>query len=91
MDSLSGEGKAGSDDIRLDVEFSSSSHTSSGRRRQTRAKKKPQEEVKSKCPEVFKGKRKAKPDIPGGGPGAKRVKKTELHQEEQQNNTPKSR
>ena len=91
MDSLSGEGKAGSDDIRLDVEFSSSSHTSRGRRRQTLAKKKPEEEVKSKCPEVFKGKRKAKPDIPGGGPGAKRVKKTELHQQEQQNNTPKSR
>merc|ERR1712241_1103095 len=54
MESLSGQGKAGSEDSRLDIEFSSSSdtrRTSRGRRRQINSKKEPEEVVKS--PEIF--------------------------------------
>ena len=71
MESLSGQGKAGSEDCRLDIEFSSSSdnrRTSRGRRRQIMAKKEP-EEVVNKSPEIFKRKRKAKPETPGRGRG----------------------
>jgi len=70
MESLSGQGKAGSEDSRLDIEFSSSSdtrRTSRGRRRQINPKKEPEEVVKS--PEIFKRKRKAKPETPGRGRG----------------------
>lgn len=71
MESLSGQGKAGSEDSRLDIEFSSSSEnrrTSRGaRRRQTLAKKEPEEVVKS--PETVKRKRKAKPETPSRGRG----------------------
>lgn len=70
MESLSGQGKAGSEDSRLDIEFSSSSdtrRTSRGRRRQINSKKEPEEVVKS--PEIFKRKRKAKPETPGRGRG----------------------
>ena len=71
MESLSGQGKAGSEDSRLDIEFSSSSDTrraSRGRRRQTAVKKELEEEV-VKSPEQFKRKRKAKPETPGRGKG----------------------
>jgi len=69
MESLSGRGKAGSEDSRLDVECSSSSDTRLGRGRRRQQTQRETEKEMEQSPQTFKRKRKTRVDNAGRGRG----------------------
>jgi len=69
MESLSGRGKAGSEDSRLDVECSSSSDTRLGRGRRRQPAQRETEKEMEQSPQAFKRKRKTRVDSAGRGRG----------------------
>jgi len=69
MESLSGRGKAGSEDSRLDVECSSSSDTRLGRGRRRQPTQRETEKEMEQSPQTFKRKRKTRVDNAGRGRG----------------------
>eukprot|EP00092_Neocalanus_flemingeri_P009869 GFUD01010638.1.p1 GENE.GFUD01010638.1~~GFUD01010638.1.p1 ORF type:complete len:866 (-),score=300.03 GFUD01010638.1:192-2789(-) len=69
MESLSGRGKAGSEDSRLDVECSSSSDTRLGRGRRRQPAQRETEKEMEQSPQTFKRKRKTRVDSAGRGRG----------------------
>jgi len=69
MESLSGRGKAGSEDSRLDVECSSSSDTRLGRGRRRQPAQRETEKEMEQSPQTVKRKRKTRVDSTGRGRG----------------------
>eukprot|EP00090_Calanus_glacialis_P010468 TRINITY_DN18857_c0_g1_i1.p1 TRINITY_DN18857_c0_g1~~TRINITY_DN18857_c0_g1_i1.p1 ORF type:complete len:1601 (-),score=506.46 TRINITY_DN18857_c0_g1_i1:766-5568(-) len=69
MESLSGRGKAGSEDSRLDVECSSSSDTRLGRGRRRQPTQRETEKEMEQSPQTFKRKRKTRVENAGRGRG----------------------